>query len=61
MAQIELSSEDAAMLRDILARYLPDLEVEIADTDDKEFRKFLRGREKFMQEFLQRLDKIVSA
>lgn len=61
MVQIELTSQDVSFLRDIIARYLPDLEIEIADTDDKEFRQFLQGREKFMQEFLHRLDTIVSA
>lgn len=61
MVQIELTSQDAVMLRDVIARYLPDLEIEIADTDDKEFRRFLQGREKFMQGFLGRLEKVITS
>jgi hypothetical protein len=38
-----------------IERYLPDLRVEIANTDQREFRKFLKQREEFIREILQRL------
>ena len=34
-----------------------DIRFEIADTDDKEFLKFLEAREAFMRELIKRLDK----
>jgi hypothetical protein len=61
MVGIDLTPKEVEMLRDIVARYLPDLRVEIADTDDKEFRRFLEGRKDFMQELIQRLGKHISA
>ena len=61
MAAIDLTPKEVEMLRDIVARYLPDLRVEIADTDDKEFRQFLQGRKDFMQDLIQRLGSHISA
>jgi len=46
---------EAAGLREILERYLLDLKVEIADTDDKEFRSYLRQRQGLMQNVINRL------
>lgn len=61
MAGIDLTPKEVEMLRDIVARYLSDLRVEIADTDDKEFRQFLEGRKNFMQDLIQRLGSHISA
>lgn len=61
MAGIDLTPKEVEMLRDIVARYLSDLRVEIADTDDKEFRQFLEGRKDFMQDLIQRLGSHISA
>jgi hypothetical protein len=61
MAAIDLTPKEVEMLRDIVARYLPDLRVELADTDDKEFRQFLQGRKDFMQDLIQRLGSHISA
>ena len=55
MTQIELTPQEAEMLRDILVRYRPELQREIADTDKKEFRRFLQGLEAFMNDFIKRL------
>jgi len=60
MIQIELSPKEAEMLRDVLERYLPELRREIADTDKKEFRRFLEAREVFMNELIQRLQKLAA-
>ncbi|HOC38620.1 MAG TPA: hypothetical protein PKJ77_05035 [Thermodesulfobacteriota bacterium] len=56
MVHIELTSQEAAGLREILERYLLDLKVEIADTDDKEFRNYLRERQELMQSVIHRLE-----
>lgn len=56
MVHIELTPQEASGLRDILERYLLDLKVEIADTDDKEFRNYLRERQGLMQNVIHRLE-----
>jgi len=56
MVHIELTSQEAAGLREILERYLLDLKVEIADTDDKEFRNYLRERQELMRSVIHRLE-----
>ena len=61
MPQIELTPQEAEMLRDILVRYLPDLRREIADTDKKEFRRFLQRMEIFMDDFIKRLQQKFAA
>ena len=61
MPQIELTPQEAEMLRDILVRYRPELRREIADTDKKEFRRFLQGMEVFMNDFIQRLQQKIAA
>ena len=55
MPQIELTLQETEMLRDILVRYLPELRREIADTDKKDFRRYLQGMEVFMNDLIQRL------
>ena len=60
MPQIELTPQEAELLRDILARYLPELRREIADTDKKDFRQFLARMETFMTDLIQRLQKLAA-
>jgi len=57
MAQIELTQVEIELLRDILKRYLSELTMEIAYSDRKDFREFLKKRREFMEVFIQRLDK----
>lgn len=52
---IQLTEHEEQMLRSILERYLPDLRIEVANTDDKEYRKYLKEREAFIRELLGRL------
>ncbi len=54
MSDIALTSQEVEMLRNIIQRYLPELRREIADTEKKEFKKFLEGMEAFMADFLKR-------
>jgi hypothetical protein len=61
MPQIELTPQETEMLRDILVRYLPELRREIADTDKKEFRRYLQEMEVFMNDFIQRLQQKIAA
>jgi len=57
MAQIEIAQVEIELLRDILKRYLSELTMEIAYSDRKDFREFLKKRRKFMEDFIQRLDR----
>ena len=55
MSKLELTHEEITALVAFIERYLPDLRVEIANTDEREFRKFLKQREEFIRGVLQRL------
>jgi len=57
MAQIELTQVEIESLREILKRYLSELTMEIAHSDRKDFREFLKKRREFMEAFIQRLEK----
>ena len=55
MAQIELKQDEIAMLREILQKGLSELTLEIAFSDRKDFREFLKKRKGFMEGFIPRL------
>ena len=57
MAQIELDQEHVGILREILSNHLAELRLEFANTDEKEFREFLRNRKEFLEQFLKTLDR----
>ncbi len=57
MIQIELTSEKAEMLREIISIYLSDLRMEIAGTENMNFREELKKREVFLNELLEHLEK----
>jgi len=57
MAQIEITQVEIELLRDILKRYLSELTMEIAYSDRKDFREFLKKRREFMEAFIRRLDR----
>ena len=56
MIQIELSSEESEILREVLTSYLSDLRMEIADTENMDFREALKKKEAFLKELIQRLE-----
>ena len=56
MAQIELTQIEIDMLREILKKALSELSLEIAFSDRKDFREFLKKRKEFMEDFIQRLE-----
>ena len=55
MPNVQFTSEEQGELLQILERYLPDLEMEIADTERKEFRQELERRRKMMVALIGRL------
>jgi len=55
MAQIELTQDEIAMLREILQKSLSELTLEIAFSDRKDFREYLKKRKGFMEGLIQRL------
>ena len=55
MVQLTLTTEEGIMLGEILASYLSDLRMEIADTDAMDFREHLKQREVFLKKLLQEL------
>lgn len=57
MIQIELTSEKAEMLREIISTYLSDLRMEIAGTENMDFREELKKKEEFLKQLLPRLEK----
>ncbi|NTW07591.1 MAG: hypothetical protein HGA29_07080 [Syntrophaceae bacterium] len=55
MSKLNLTPEEEQALLETLERYLPDLEDELAHTEKKDFHKFLKEREAFMQDLIKRL------
>jgi hypothetical protein len=55
VAQITLTQEEAAQLREVLNSYLSDLRMEIADTDSMPFREDLKRQEVLLKKLLQQL------
>jgi len=56
MVDIELTQEEANILREIIKTHLSELTFEIAFTHNKEFSELLRKKRDFMIDFLQRLE-----
>jgi hypothetical protein len=56
MIHIELSRKEAETLHQILKSDLSDLRMEIAGTEQMDFREFLKEREVFLKELLRRLE-----
>ena len=55
MVQLSLTPAEAALLREVLATYVSDLRMEIADTDAHDYRQKLKEEEAFLNSVLQRL------
>jgi len=55
MSKLDLTPDEEKELLAILERYRHDLRIEIANTDDREFRKFLRKREEFINDLINRI------
>ena len=57
MVLLNFSEEELKMFKEILENYLSDLRMEIADTDQKDFRESLKKKENFLNELLSLLNK----
>lgn len=55
MIKIELTPEEAEMLRFVVETDISDLRMEIATTDSRDFRAGLKEREAFLKRLLQQL------
>jgi len=58
MVEIELTQNEANVLREILQTHLSELNFEIAFTHNKEFTQLLKKKRDFMIDFLQRLERV---
>ena len=56
MVQIDLTSEEAGTLREILTENLGDLRMEIAGTENMTFREELKRKEEFLKKLIQQLE-----
>ncbi len=55
MTRIELTTEEAQTLSEILESYLSDLRMEIAATENRDWRGIMKEREIFIKDVLGRL------
>src|SRR5688572_7011400 len=53
---VELTAEESAALQAALRSYLSDLRVEIADTDNPEYKRTLRAEREALERALAKLD-----
>jgi hypothetical protein len=53
---VELTVEESTALRQAVERYCSDLRMEIADTDNPEFRRGLRSERSLLESVLAKLD-----
>jgi len=58
MVRIDLSPEEAGLLREVLESYLSDLRMEIAGTDSVSFRDNLKKTEGFLKGLIPRLQEL---
>ena len=56
MVDIELTQNEADILREILEAHLSELTFEIAFTHNREFTELLKKKREFIIDFLQRLE-----
>jgi hypothetical protein len=61
MPNLELTTEEALLLKEILESDLGDLRMEIADTDLQSFRDKLRSNEELIKRIIDRLAKMYPA
>ncbi len=57
MAKVDMTQKEMEVLKEILWSYLGDLRFEIADTDKKSWRDYLKGKEEVIKQLLTKLEK----
>ncbi len=55
--EITLQPKELDLVRQVLANYLSDLRMEIADTDDHDYREGLKDNEAIIKSVLNRLER----
>lgn len=55
MKQLQLSAEEQRVLAEVLEADISDLRMEIADTDNADFREMLKQKERVMKHILAEL------
>ena len=60
MPTLNLTSEQAETLAEVLEDYVSDLRMEVANTDSQEFRDDLKKKELFLKDLLFRLGRTVT-
>lgn len=55
MTKLELTEDEARILRSVIENYTSHLEVEIHRTEKRDFREALQERERFLHDMLGRL------
>jgi len=58
MANLELTTDEALLLKEILQSHFGDLRMKIADTDLQSFRNKLRSNEELIKRIIDRLGKM---
>ena len=61
MMPLDLTPEEKQVLRDVLDGYLSDLSMEIADTDQLDYRNLLRSRKEVIVKTLKALQETEAA
>ena len=54
--ELTLEPNEAAMLKDVLSRFLSDLRVEIGSTEDRDARRELHEQEDMIRKVIQQID-----
>jgi hypothetical protein len=57
VAQIELTDQEAELLRDVLEEYVSDLRMEVANTESMDFREALKEKERILKGLVERLSR----
>lgn len=52
MVEISINEQEVGILKEILVSYLSDLRMEIADTDQMDFREALKKKEQFLKKLI---------
>ena len=61
MPTLNLSSEQAETLAQVLEDYISDLRMEVANTDSQEFRDDLKKKELFLKDLLRQLGRTATS
>ncbi|OFZ18456.1 MAG: hypothetical protein A2X94_00485 [Bdellovibrionales bacterium GWB1_55_8] len=61
MIRIEMTDQEAAILRDALSQFDHTSKFEIARTDDHDYRVGLEGREAIIARLIRRLDEAIAS